>query len=577
MLVSLELTNFRCFKEHKVLLQAKSLVVGKNNAGKSTCVEALRIVSLVTERLKNLPVKSPPPGIGLSTAHKGLRPRLDSIAIHKESIFHRYGSPPALIVATFSNNSFIKIYVGEKLQVHALVYNQSGKLAKSRSAIEESKIPTVSILPQIGPLLDEERKRDDDYVKRNVQSTLSSRHFRNQIRIFKDSFFAEFKQLVSSTWPDLVVSDLLVPGILDDDDRINLFVRDGDFEAEVAWMGHGLQMWLQTMWFLSRSTRASVLILDEPDVYMHADLQRKLIRLLMKDERQFIVATHSPEMLEEVEPENIVVLDRQNPVSRNATSSTVVQGILDNIGSVHNLSLARIGICKRVLLLEGDDLSLLKKFQKSIGRSEQVSIETIPNCDIEGWSKWPSVLTLSKFLRKNSSENVTIFCVLDRDYHTDEEIQSRLEDARKAKIKLHVWERKELENYAISSNAIARLISRETGTEIASKVVEQKISEISEEMKDSAIDICSEDFRVRLKKGANVSNPLARTLIKERWKKLGGAGVVNGKVLFSKIAAWCRSEHDTSISLHRVILEMEPSEVPLEMKTLIESITHFDH
>ena len=44
------------------------------------------------------------------------------------------------------------------------------------------------------------------------------------------------------------------------------------------------------------------LVLDEPDVYMHPDLQRRLIRFLLRRDQQVIVATHSIEMMSEVEP-----------------------------------------------------------------------------------------------------------------------------------------------------------------------------------------------------------------------------------------------------------------------------------
>jgi hypothetical protein len=43
------------------------------------------------------------------------------------------------------------------------------------------------------------------------------------------------------------------------------YVFDG---ADGSQMGHGLQMWLQTMWFLARVGYAACAILDEPDVYM---------------------------------------------------------------------------------------------------------------------------------------------------------------------------------------------------------------------------------------------------------------------------------------------------------------------
>ncbi|MEO1333139.1 MAG: AAA family ATPase [Myxococcota bacterium] len=48
MLTELHLRNYRCFREHKLSFKDLTIVVGGNNAGKSTVVEALRLVAMVT-------------------------------------------------------------------------------------------------------------------------------------------------------------------------------------------------------------------------------------------------------------------------------------------------------------------------------------------------------------------------------------------------------------------------------------------------------------------------------------------------------------------------------------------------
>ena len=73
MITSLTLENFRGFDKHVIHFKQKTLLVGKNNAGKSTCVEALRLVSLVTERLANLSWKRPPKRCGYPYLDKARR------------------------------------------------------------------------------------------------------------------------------------------------------------------------------------------------------------------------------------------------------------------------------------------------------------------------------------------------------------------------------------------------------------------------------------------------------------------------------------------------------------------------
>ena len=54
MLTEVEISNFRGFENHTVPLRTLTVAVGLNNAGKSTLVEGLRIISIVAERHKEL-------------------------------------------------------------------------------------------------------------------------------------------------------------------------------------------------------------------------------------------------------------------------------------------------------------------------------------------------------------------------------------------------------------------------------------------------------------------------------------------------------------------------------------------
>jgi recombinational DNA repair ATPase RecF len=51
-ITELYLKNFRGFEDHVVPLKPFTVIVGRNNAGKSTIAEALRLISLVVSRFK---------------------------------------------------------------------------------------------------------------------------------------------------------------------------------------------------------------------------------------------------------------------------------------------------------------------------------------------------------------------------------------------------------------------------------------------------------------------------------------------------------------------------------------------
>jgi predicted ATPase len=85
-------------------------------------------------------------------------------------------------------------------------------------------------------------------------------------------------------------------------------------------------------------------MLDEPDVYMHPDLQRRLIRFLRARFPQTIITTHAVEMLAEVDPKEILVIDRKRENSDFADTLPAMQRAIDGLGAIHNIQLSRLGV-----------------------------------------------------------------------------------------------------------------------------------------------------------------------------------------------------------------------------------------
>ena len=360
MLSKLHLINFRCFNDHKIDLQQHSVLVGANNAGKTTIAEALRLVSVITARYATLSYHSAPEWLNVPRRLLGCRPSIEGLQIRSDTLFYRYGDPPARIIATFPSVATIDIYIGPETQLHSVITTISGEVIRSKGQALKLKLPLVSILPQVGPLQRSEQLLDREYVRRSQSSHLAPLHFRNQLRMADSSAWTRFKSIVENTWSGLQIRELHHDT---DANHLSLEVRDRDFVAEVGVMGHGLQMWMQTMWFLAKSTGVSTVILDEPDVYMHPDLQRRLIRFLQRHFPQTIVTTHSTEIMSEVDHTSIVVVDRRRRYSQRVNSLPGLQSLIDRVGSVHNIHLTRLWSARRFLIVEGEDLKLLKLIQ----------------------------------------------------------------------------------------------------------------------------------------------------------------------------------------------------------------------
>lgn len=83
----------------------------------------------------------------------------------------------------------------------------------------------------------------------------------------------------------------------------------------------------------------------------------------------------------------------------------------------------------------------------------------IPNLSIGGWGGWNYAIGSTMLLNNASNESIRVFCLLDRDYHTDSEINDRLEESKKRGVELHIWSKKEIENYLLVPETIARIVN----------------------------------------------------------------------------------------------------------------------
>ncbi len=251
MLKSIQLKNYKCFKDHTIDFRPSTIVVGRNNAGKSTIVEALRLISLVANRAEHLKYCSPPEWTEQFKHSRGVQPSIEELDIDFDCVFHRYGEPPATIHATFHNGSSVQLFLGlenKKGRVHGVIRNSKGRVARTASEASLAGIPSIAILPQVGPVAKHETILTSEHVRRNLSTSLAPRHFRNQINLLRQ-YYKDFRQISEETWPGLRINDFVGADPMSKD-PLQLLVQNEDFVAEVSWMGHGLQMWLQTMWFL---------------------------------------------------------------------------------------------------------------------------------------------------------------------------------------------------------------------------------------------------------------------------------------------------------------------------------------
>ncbi len=467
------------------------------------------------------------------------------------------------------------MHLGGEGKLHAVCFDAQGNLATTQSKAAALRLGRIAILPQIGPVREEETILSHDYVRASLDSNLASLHFRNQIYVLDGSVFARFKDLAENTWPTLQIKELRDQG-----GRLELMIRNQDFVGEISLMGHGLQMWLQTMWFIARAFDSETLILDEPDVYMHADLQRRLIRFLRRRHRQLVIATHSIEIMGEVEPQNVLVVDRDRRRARYASDLASLDEVIHNIGGIHNLQLARLWNAKRCLFVEGKDVPILKRIEDTLFPDSAETLDVLPRISVGGWGGWSYVIGSSMLLDKNLGNDFIKYSLFDCDYHLPDQIDERLRVAKKHKIDLHIWKRKEIENYLLCSSAISRLIRNRTDRKSSPSdaEVQREIDRVTETMKETALDaFAQEHLSVDRSGGVGAANKFARERIKGWRSAETRSSLVSGKEVISRLSKWAKGAYNVSFGPETIAAELSEQEIPSELSEVVTAIHDGEH
>jgi energy-coupling factor transporter ATP-binding protein EcfA2 len=552
-----------------------TIIVGANNAGKSTVVEALRLIAVATNRMIHgrSTFRKAPEWLDLPARETGLAPSIRGLAAggHADSLFHLYSGPPAIVTATFTGGSKVTVYVGRDEQIFVTARHGNGSPIRSSASASSLGLTPVAVQPQVAPLLREEPIRTPETIRRGEGTYLASQHFRNQL-LRNGREYRVFRRIAEETWPLLQIKELDADE-MHPDQPIQLRVRDRDFVGEVNLMGHGLQMWLQIIWFLARSPADAAVVLDEPDVYMHPDLQRRLLNLVRERFSQLVIATHSIEIITDVDSRSILAVDRSHDASEFVDSYPGLQRVVERIGGLQNLQLARLMNAESFLLVEGEDVKLLRILQR-VAEMKGPAIDLIPHGDMGGRGGWRRTDLADLLPTKNGKgEKIRSFAILDRDHFPPEEHLERYDEARQRRIELRIWARKEIENYLLVPAAICRFIEREgDGSSCSPGLVVQETDRIVESLRREYIEdpLATELLKRNRRWDLKKANQAAREAVNAQWADQQERwAIAPGKLVLSRLSGWAQEQFGASFGPEQIARTLMPAEVDPEVIEVI--------
>ena len=395
-IASVHFNNFKALSNFRVSLQSMNVLVGPNNSGKSTILSAFRVLEIALRTARRRRATRVLNHLGFRTDGHALPTA--RVPISLENVHSDYANEDSRIDFRHTNGNTIHLFF--PADGGAYVYwDTQGKPAATPGAFRKAFPDDVRVLPVLGPVEQDETIVTDETVRRAAGTPTASRHFRNYWFKNEDGFDL-FRALVEETWPNMSISPPEPVQPLTER-RLVMFAAEDRMDRELYWAGLGFQVWCQLLTYISRYQDADLLVVDEPEVYLHPDVQRQLLGILRDAKPDILLATHSVEILGEADPAEILLVDKTKRSARRLRDIEGVQQAIENIGSVQNLTLTELARNRRLLFVEGaTDYKMIRRFAKILGCGKLAAGSGLTAVPSGGFDSWTKIKGLSWGLRK---------------------------------------------------------------------------------------------------------------------------------------------------------------------------------
>jgi hypothetical protein len=308
------------------------------------------------------------------------------------------------------------------------------------------------------------------------------------------------------------------------------------------------------------------------------------MRLVGETVGQYVVATHSTEIINDADPGDILLVRPESRSAKRIRFEGDYNEIFTLLGSSENAQFARLARTKRVLYVEGSDRKDYQRLAKAIGSEEVFSDNETTYMRTDGFSNWDRVPSTSWVFNKMFDFNVSVAAIFDRDYRCDDEVISFLESIKSDSIFCRVLPCKEIENLYLNPKAISRATSRlvdkasfPNWEEIASRIIDEEVSRKKQE-----VFACRVGERTRYVQLANPKfNPTSlaqqENLAFERnWLDPHfRLSVVPGKDVLAAIFGRLKAELNVSMSKAKIAADTHDDDLGDDVKSIFRELREF--
>lgn len=396
MITKLTLHNFKSIGKQIYEFTQFDLLVGRNNSGKSTVLQALAIWQFCVDEFHR----------SNRVGNKGVQvvlPNFTALPVPEFNLLWKDRTDRAYPIKNGEKKQeyiLIEILVewrratgeaasfGVELRYHSpqTIYAiPTGGWAKFRACEEQGDLPKIAYVPPFSGLEPVEKRLDDAPVRQQAGKGQPGSVLRNLLlrvcpappkgkdgRVIKGyEPPGDWKELakVVERWFSIKISQpQYEPG---KDVYITVEYRQKGKDYDIIAGGSGFHQTLTLLAFLYGYQPTSIL-LDEPDAHLHVNLQREILdyfkRKAAEKGVQFLIATHAEEFAKGVDSSQIVSLLEHKPKRIESTPE-----ILRAMADVSNDEITQLVASPYILYVEGEsDERILRAWANTCGALAEI-------------------------------------------------------------------------------------------------------------------------------------------------------------------------------------------------------------
>ena len=473
----LEIENFKRFGDRqRIELDHPAVLIGPNNCGKTTAIQALALWSQAVRTWFEAKGESLPKE---RTATPLNRLNVVSVPVRRTRYFWhdtavRRGNkdvPLTIAAGVLHGNTVERVTMRFRNQGDELVYCTPDDATLSRpEVIETAAALNVRLLYPMSGLETEEPILRPGRIDVLLGQGQTAQVLRNLcLMVFRDA---------PDAWRRIAgLMERLFSVRLGDPTEtarggIDLFYRQADVREplDVALAGRGLQQMLLLLAYLHSHPR-SVLLIDEPDAHLEILRQKQVYVLLRevaaRNESQVVLVTHSEVLLDEALDSNLTLLLRGRADDLSARKD--IQSALRHYGAAHYVRAVERG---HVLYVEGrTDLDLLLALARRLdhpaaeAQEQRINVFHVrnnhPNPDLDaelervegGFGVTPRT---HFFALRQMVPGLRGLAILDNDGGAHQ-------DSDEGGLRVVYWKRYEVENYVVAPDVLRRAVAEHYG------------------------------------------------------------------------------------------------------------------